>query len=880
MERASSLRWPELGYIDQIVDTVANGGVILTANQRLSRTLRTVYDDHQLFQRRSAWQSPTILPIGSWLRERWTDALFSGRVPVKVMLSRAQEAILWRRIIERTPEGASLLDLRGTVNSAMQAWRLMHQYRLPVDGRCGAHEDWAAFALWAEAYRRACDENNWLDEARLADVVGQAFEARAIEAPPQVLVAGFDEFTPQQTGLLARLAWAELQPDAIESTTVRRDSSDAGDELRCAAEWARDLLRDNPNFSIGVVLLNLGPKRSQLERVFDEALHPERMAGVASQGKRWFHISIPDPLAGYPLVNSALLALRMAPRSGWALSDVGLLLRSTFFAGSIEEAPSRATIDVKLRRRRRTQVAAPALEFLAAECPALSRLLERWRLLAPDTAGSRLPCQWVAAFKAIFEAAGWPGDRVLSSAEYQVFESWTSLLHDFASLDLTAGPLSYGEAVARVHELALDTQFQPQDTGAPVQIIGALEAAGARFDALWICGATDDTWPAPAHPHPFLPLTLQKEQRLPHSSPEREAEFAIRTFTRLRASAPRLMVSWGHRAGDVQMRPSPLIAGLVAEPVVAANTQRVRAQLEQLRDESGPELENLQPRGGTTILKLQSRCPFQAFADLRLGARPLEGAELGLSPADRGSVIHEALRLFWEGVRDHATLLALDPEALHASAERAVIAALRRPFRDSSHNFDKRFRELEIRRLTGILEDWAELEKTRAPFKVAFSERERTIHIAGLEIEARIDRVDELPDGRQVILDYKATAPSINAWWGERPDEPQLPLYAIANDAPVAALAFAQVGPEGFKFKGLAADGTVLPGIKADDRGLTGQIEEWRRVLEPIARSFRTGRAAVDPKDGLTTCEQCRRMSLCRIHETSPGAIEDIDAPS
>ena len=80
-----------------------------------------------------------------------------------------------------------------------------------------------------------------------------------------------------------------------------------------------------------------------------------------------------------------------------------------------------------------------------------------------------------------------------------VFESWRELLKEFSALDVVTGPLSYHTAATRLRELAAGTNFQPRDPGAPVQIMGVLEAAGSRFDALWILGATDQTWPAPSH---------------------------------------------------------------------------------------------------------------------------------------------------------------------------------------------------------------------------------------------------------------------------------------------------------------------------------------------------------------------------------------------
>jgi probable DNA repair protein len=880
------------------LQAVREGAIILTANQRLSRTLRKAYDDLQATAGRAAWASPAILPFSTWLRARWSDALLAGAVPAAPLLSPSQEEAVWRRIIASTPEGASLLDLRGAARSAMQAWRLMHQYRLPFDGRFQAHEDWSAFASWAARYRQFSAGENWLDEARLPDVVRQALDAGSIERPAQVLLAGFDEFTPQQQHLLESMKWAAIETEAARPDIARCGCPDAASEIESAAAWSRERLEAGGR--VGVVVLALGVGRTALERIFDQALHPERMSDPAAAGPRSFHISIPAPLADYPLIGAALLALRLAAQNRWALADAGLLLRSPFFAGGVEEAPARAAMDATLRRRRRAYVSTEAMEALWSRgrqqddggtgspaqaeslphrtCPALTRILAAWRGLPTAWRDARLPSGWTAAFREALTAAGWPGNRVLSSAEYQVFEAWDRLLHDFASLDAPAGNMASGEAIARLAELAADAQFQPQDPGAPVQIMGALEAAGAQFDALWIAGATDETWPAPSHPHPFLPLSMQREHRLPHSSPEREYEFAAGAFARLRSSAQRIVVSWARRAGDVDLRPSPLIAGLPEiPPPVSARGARSPLTLEQIVDETAPPLETTQPRGGTRVIERQSACPFQAFAYLRLNAQPLDSAELGLSAAGRGIAIHEALRLFWEAVRDHATLVAMDEASLRGTALQAVTAALGRPFRDSQHEFDRKFRELETTRLTQILLDWAELEKTRAPFRVAFSERERTIPIAGLELAARVDRVDELPDGRQVILDYKATAPSVAAWFGDRPGEPQLPLYAISNEAPVAALAFAQVGPDGLRFKGYATADGILPGVRSFPESARKQIEEWRRVLEPLARSFLEGAAQVDPRNGGATCELCRLTPLCRIHEIA-AVTEEADA--
>jgi hypothetical protein len=146
---------------------------------------------------------------------------------------------------------------------------------------------------------------------------------------------------------------------------------------------------------------------------------------------------------------------------------------------------------------------------------------------------------------------------------------------------------------------------------------------------------------------------------------------------------------------------------------------------------------------------------------------------------------------------------------------------------------------------------------------------EREIAIAGLQIRVRADRVDALPDGRRIILDYKTGQVKSRAWEGERPDEPQLPLYCASSEQPMAAAAFAVLRTGELQFRGLGD----LPGmapmmVKTKTHPplpFSAQIEEWRRVLAVLAQDFRAGHAPADPKPG--ACDNCGLRALCRIRE-------------
>src|SRR4029453_17407995 len=123
-------------------------------------------------------------------------------------------------------------------------------------------------------------------------------------------------------------------------------------------------------------------------------------------------------------------------------------------------------------------------------------------------------------------AAGWPGERAQSSAEYQARRAWDDALAQFAALHAIESRLTKVEAVQALRSLMADTLFQPEVPHAPIQILGLLEAAGQPFDALWVTGLAAECWPAAARPNPLLPVSWQRERNVPHSSAARELAYA------------------------------------------------------------------------------------------------------------------------------------------------------------------------------------------------------------------------------------------------------------------------------------------------------------------------------------------------------------------
>jgi len=890
---------------DDLLSALSSGALVLTANQRLARNLMLAHGMRQRAAGVEVWRTPEVMPLGAWLAARWNEyADEAGECGEQcpVVLGPAQELALWEQIVARSVEGEALFQVHATAQVALEAWNLSLQWRLHLnedDPRLNL--DAQAFLGWAKRYRGLCQARGWISGAELPDRVARLIREGVVAPPARVLLAGFDDLNPQQQALFEAMEEAggevaQLLLDGEEPKAVRVSLPDQEAEIAAAAQWARRLLERGAAGSIAVVVPELGAVRAKVERIFDDVLHPDFVLPGNGAGERAYNISLGLALARQPVVHAAFQILEMA-KGSLPLNAMGGLLRSPFLAGAERELSRRALLDGALRRRGEHEVAPGVVRRLAEavdpegrprpfNAPLLAQALARWqRVRRRVTEDKQPPSAWSALFSDLLSALGWPGERTLDSHEYQAVTAFRDLLDEFAALDIAVEEMDFVHALAYLHRLARNTLFQPKSEVAPVQVLGVLEASGMVFDYLWVLGLHDEVWPPEPRPNPFLPLHLQREKGLPHASAERELAFTRQVTRRLLQSAPTVVVSHPCREEDRDLRPSPLIQTLpgvrvegleLGEPVSFMRAVHRTAALEQLEDEAGPPVApGSAVAGGTGIFKQQAACPFRAFAQYRLGATALDAVRPGLDAAERGTVLHAALEQVWKELKSQENLCGLAPEELERIIATAARQAVEAVLRQRLQSVPQAFVDIEQRRIARLLAAWLETEKTRTPFMVVETEQWREIQVAGIDVRTKIDRIDQLPDGRQVVIDYKTGKPRLDDWFGDRPGEPQLPLYCVSNPERVAAVMFAQVRAGDFQFRGLAHDAEIAPGVKplsesdyaeraADWEAL---LEEWRRVLEKLGEDFRAGRAPVDPKDGSKTCQYCELTPLCRIHE-------------
>ncbi|HTQ76682.1 MAG TPA: PD-(D/E)XK nuclease family protein [Burkholderiales bacterium] len=836
---------------------------VVTPNRRLSQVLKAEFDDFQTGRGQTVWEDTDILPWDAWLGRGYEEATYSDGEPLPMLLSEAQERALWEEAIRASRWAGALLDVPQTASAAQDAWRLAHAWGLEGALGKGGGEDARAFADWARAYAARCARDGLTDAARLLQLLKHAAFKR-----PKLLVAYAFDVLPVRVGeFFEFLSSKEIPvlrsgPEKSHGNEIKRTSYPSPrEELEAAARWARARVEEGKR-RIGVVVPELAQRRREAVRVFSRAMHPGFNLPAAKAAPLPFDVSLGEPLADFALVAAALSILEFS-FSEKSFEEVSRLVRSPFLRDADSGVAARAKLDARLRRDAPGALSLPKLIGLLDKGNELRGVLES--ILNVSRALERKTQAlhgWARHFTALLDAAGFPGERTLDSAEYQARTKFNEVLGELSRLSLVRGEAGIEEALSELRRLCSEL-YQVESPGVPVHVLELREAAGQEFDALWVSGMTDGAWPLAPRPSPFLPVALQRQAGIPEASAEASLALdRLRTEHWMRA-APEVVFSWPRREQDRDLVPSPLIMGIGEKEVVLPLSGSYRdlifsqGKTESLEDQKAPALEAAKTTGGTRLLADQAACPFRAFARHRLAARALEEPAEGLDAQDRGKLLHALMAAIWRQVKTSRSLA----EDLNPVIEKSAAHAVR------ELGLEGRLAEIEKARLARLARDWLEVESRRPAFEVVEAEQEHVLHAGPLALKGRIDRVDKLADGTLAVIDYKTgVRVTPKDWEGPRADDPQLPLYALNAEGEVGAVAFAQVRRGRMKFAGFSRKDNAVPGVKRSFNW-NSLKDAWRKDVEALAVEFAGGYAPVDPKRGLNTCRRCDLQTLCRVHE-------------
>jgi ATP-dependent helicase/nuclease subunit B len=835
-------------------EAACNNSTLITASRRLARVLSSEVGKQQLALGHKAWRSPDIRSLDDWLASIANTT--AGALPI--VLNRHASSIVWERCL-RGQARDPLLNIGALVRQARQSWQRLHDWRVPFSqvSSTARSQDEQMFALAAGEYQAALADKGWIDSAQLTALVTGLMESGGATAPRQIVHAGFDRLTPAVERLFDVMSGCGCEVSAAPINTSCGELrsgpfDDLQAEFRAAGAWARHELVENPGATIGIVSPSLDRNAPTIERLIREGIAPGwqyggtnlRVSVNTSYGRR---------LSEYPAITVALILLQWVFR-GMPFNEISVLLRTPFIA--TRETSGRCKLELYLRRRP-DQPWTPSgiirlLKGRADNADAAKWLegIERLHSFQAGAGDKASPAAWADKIDKLLGELGWPGTDTLSSDEFQLLNRWRELLNELARLDIVVPKMTFAAASRRLSALASETIYQPEARAGVVQLLGPLEAAGMHFDSLWVSGLGADDWPPAAHPLTLVSRQLQRQHAMPDSTPEDTLDYARRVLDRLVTSADRVMLSWPESSEEFENSASPLIArytvendGAVHDPGWHAIDLIGKQETEEHSDDPVPAIqEDEVVAGGAYTVQRQITEPFSAFAHGRLRVSELDTVTTGLSPSQRGSLIHKVLHSVFADTPSQEAMRQWTASDRQGRIQNAVDSSLKEYLWHADPVLD-RMLALERDRLCALVDTFISQELTRSTFAIHAVEQEIEFDQSGVRLSLRIDRIDRLADQSLLIADYKTGKPKNLLDRHGDPREIQLVVYSCALAERIGGLVLINIDSRSIKYSGSTASGE-WDAKRADQ--WTKRLSAWQARVSTAMQQIARGDARIN----------------------------------
>ncbi len=701
------------------------------------------------------------------------------------------------------------------------------------------------FAQWITYYQQIKQQLNLVDTN---DLGGLILKDRTDFK--SVYVYGFKTLTPLQQKIFNAVNYQIISSE-YTNISEQHCFDNTLDEINAVALWAKKQHQDNPQHSIVIVCPQLSDLQHQLISIFDQTFDDQ----LVETGQKSYNISLGLPLSQYGLVGHCLNLLEISDQLKTDKINTTLftkVLRSVYVHGYHQEKNARHSLSNRASALALEYFSLDALTSVIDTCPILLEMIDQIKSI-PSVNQSL--SNHLLSFNSTLSVWGFATDRQLSSSEYQLFNKYLSSTLILNQLSLHQDNCSSNTARYRLNEMTNQVVFQPQASKTNIQIIGSLEAEGLHFDQAWVMGMTHDFLPAKLNAPRFISSEIAVQHQIPFSSYELVQSDAQDTLTNLSSLADKVIFSYAKSHFESEQMPSPLL-DFPTESDPQINAQVIPITTELIEDEITTKFNKAVVKSGVSILKDQMACAFKGFAH-RLNVECYDEPHIGLDRREQGNVIHTALQYIYEEVDSKSALLALDQTQLTKLINQKIYSALKR-YQNSG------FKAIEQDRLQSLLLKFIETDKLRENFRVLATERSVQVNIAQLSFNTRLDRLDEMDNGDQIVFDYKTGSSSTAKWCGQEIIEPQLPIYSVTNNTQGAA--FIELNSSSVSFKGLSKDPDSLPkqsSYKGKCQEWDDQLNSWKVKLNQASSDFQSGQAQVLPNK--TACDYCEFDLLCRV---------------
>ncbi len=861
-----------MGLDASIVTAIGAGRAVIVPGAQRATALRFAWARLQQSQGRQVWISPEILTWEAWLARQWRDAQLAARAPARQLLGPAQERLLWEQVLRQlAPPGEDPELLRPHAAALMRSAVRATQSLLTLS-RSAMTEEESLLATALRAVRSLCADRGLLS-LRLAPPEDLGFLAPCL--PPAI--AGQQRLTALQQRL-QDLYWPDaallLAPaDSRIATPSLFAAAHLEAEIAACARWCRELLQQDGAYRLLVVSAWSDPGAHTQGALLWREFAGGSAATVSDEQRRsLLAVEGGEPLHHQALVADALTAL--ACLSEWIETPALLqLLRSPYFDFGTAGQCSALQLALGSWGLARWSPAAlhAALIGQVDKLPAAARLqswLDAARTLLRE-APQRSATRWAETYSECLRLAGFAAATALESRDAQRLARWGELLDEFAGLDAVSTPLGAAAALAALQQQALQSTHQAATGDAAITLSTQMQDPLIRYDGIWVMGMTENRWPEPPRPDPYVALSEQRRFQWPEAGVAQRLQAARWQLGRWQASTDRLTLSFALQEGDVRHRPSAAVAAAEAWiQLPAAPVEEIRSLATAAQDGGLPAIaagDRTKPlRGGLARLSAQQECAFRAQAQWRLGADQPALLTDGIPSRLRGMLLHSLLEGIWQELREQQRLLQLTTAQQADLIARHWQGAVLGNAAAGAAWLAPQVLQRERVRAERLMERVLELDRQRAPFTVIQCERETLWNAGGASLRLRIDRIDDSA-GDRLLIDYKSgAAESIRLQEGElRPLQLAAYVAALADAGrPVSAAVLLSLKPADLKYAGAATNKQLLPGRIQEVADWPAAEAQWRIALARLMQEHIGGTVALAAS--LDACRYCHLPALCR----------------
>jgi RecB family exonuclease len=723
--------------------------------------------------------------------------------------------------------------------------------------------------------------------ALLPVFLSQVIQDGRVPLPEVIVLAAFETPAPIEERLFDSMADAcRLRKLDLPVGTPKKVTRMTMPNRKQEVAWLTGQLvmdaRTIPLNRIGVIVPDSETYIPYIRKSFSEIMGD-------SLGESWsaYNIAVGKPLLERSLVQAGLLPLRFRVEGEPRTLLLSLVL-SAYYGRWSAERDHVARVD-QIWRTRGIDAGLHALlgvashqsselfSFLNGGSPTLEKGLNSFA-----GEGSRTGVECVEVLESFWNAFGFP--VIADEADTGAWNHLRALLHRIRE-DLRETPMNLADFSGLLnHFLSEEMVHVSGNEEAGIQVLGVIESRGLHFDKLYVLGLAAGSLPRPVRPLPLL--HPQERQSVLGATTESQYHFAQQAFDHLLACAPDVTLLRPEEESAEPLAPSPFWSHASGEEVhstvdmwnapdgVSARAAWLQQANKGLTQPAGfppvdpPVDGHTLPRSiSVSALAIAFLCPFRFFAERVMGLLPLDELMMGISPLERGNLLHRVLALFTRRCRDKGLAWGKDGAAmetlLNACSDEVLLSADKETLHVEKGDVGQHARVVEHSRWVGgkkgaqgLLTTWLRLEGGRLDEGWQWLSEEASFE--GLSdpgwpfsLAGRVDRIDYHTDSGYALWDYKSGAIPTRKDVLEHLVEPQVLAYLHAAKEgcipEISGRAESNARISGGYIGLKAASAVVLSAFLNEEAGLDDLLKRWKEAVASIGSKFVSGQFGAEP---------------------------------